>query len=107
MLDEHPKDSTFPYRVSTTGYRVGTPTPAKPSRVPKIPEEVDSLHPSVVLARGRAGEMFMMRPPQFHAISTALISSEEMAALLDQHPKRPRFRYRLATRGYHLLHAVG
>jgi len=67
----------------------------------------DSLDPSVVLARLRAGELFTIRSPQFHAFSSGLISPEEMAELLDRHPKKPRLRYKVSTTGYHVLYAVG
>jgi hypothetical protein len=66
----------------------------------------DSLEPSVVLARLRAGELFKIRSPQFHAIATTLISEEEMRALLDNHPKDPTFVYKVSTTGYHVLYDV-
>jgi len=61
--------------------------------------------PSVVLARLRSGELFVIQSPQFHAISSGLISAEEVAAILSQHPKDPTFKYR-ASSGYHVLYDV-
>jgi hypothetical protein len=66
----------------------------------------DALEPGNVLARLRAGELFTMGPPQFHAIAAGLVTPEEMAGLLDQHPKGPFLRYGLTTTGYHLLRAM-
>jgi len=66
----------------------------------------DSLDPATVIKRLRAGELFTMDSPQFHAISVGLVTPEEMAALLDQHPKGPFFKYGLTTTGYHVLRAM-
>lgn len=67
----------------------------------------DSLDPSVVLARLRAGELFTIPSPQFHAISLGLVTLEEMAELLGRHPKGPFLKHRISTTGYHVLYAIG
>jgi hypothetical protein len=67
----------------------------------------DALDPTVVLGRLRAGELFAIRRPQFYAISSELISQDEMITLLDRYPKAPRLQYKLSTTGYHVLYAVG
>ena len=67
----------------------------------------DSLDPSVVLARLRAGELFTIRSPQFHAIALGLISPEEITGLLERHPQTPPILYMVSTTGYHVLYDVG
>jgi hypothetical protein len=66
----------------------------------------DSLEPTTVLARLRAGDFFVMGPPQFHAIAVGLVSPEEMATLLEQYPRGPFLKYGITTTGYHLLRAT-
>ena len=61
------------------------------------------LEPSVVLARLRSGELFVMPYPNFHAISVDLVNAEEMNALLERLPKSDFLKYGLATTGYHVL----
>ena len=63
----------------------------------------EALVPSVIVERLRAGELFTMPYPNFHAISAALVGVEEMAELLDRWPRSQFLQYRLATAGYHVL----
>jgi hypothetical protein len=63
----------------------------------------ESLNPAVLVDRLRAGDLFTMRRPNFHAISVALIRPEEMTALLRRLPRSDFLDYRLSTTGYHIL----
>jgi hypothetical protein len=63
----------------------------------------EALDPSVIIQRLRAGELFTMPYPNFHAISAKLVKVEEMADLLDRLPRSQFLQYRLATAGYHIL----
>ena len=66
----------------------------------------DALEPATVLARLRAGELFTMAWPNFHAISVKRVTPEEMNDLLARLPKGQFFKYELTTTGYHLLSAM-
>jgi hypothetical protein len=61
------------------------------------------LESSVIVDRLRAGELFMMPWPNFHAISADLVSVEEMHSLLEKLPRRKPFKYGFATSGYHMM----
>ena len=65
----------------------------------------ESLNPSLVLKRLRSGELLKLPKPIYHAISTSLIDTNEIVALIDEHKPEPRPRYRLAP-GYHVLNNI-
>jgi hypothetical protein len=66
----------------------------------------ESLSPSRILERLRAGELFTMRFPNFHAISVDLVSTDEMTALWERLPRSQFLKYGLATTGYHILSII-
>jgi hypothetical protein len=61
------------------------------------------LQPAVLLGRLRAGELFVMPSPNFHAISVDLVKPDEVNALLEHFPKSQFFRSGVATTGHHIL----
>lgn len=64
------------------------------------------LSPAKILERLRAGELFKMSYPNFHAISVSLLTTEEMTALWERLPRSEFLKYGLATTGYHILSII-
>jgi hypothetical protein len=63
----------------------------------------ESLSPAVIVDRLRAGELFMMGYPNFHAIAVDLVSPDEMTALWAQLSRSKYLKYELAASGHHIL----
>jgi hypothetical protein len=61
------------------------------------------LEPAALLTRLRAGDLFVMPFPNFHAITVDLVKPEEMDDLLARLPKSEFLKYGVATTGYHIL----
>jgi hypothetical protein len=61
------------------------------------------LSPTVIVERLRAGELFMMGYPNFHAISVDLVSPDAMNALWDSLPRSKYLKRELTASGYHIL----
>lgn len=66
----------------------------------------ESLSPERVVERLRAGELFLMGYPNFHAISVNLVTTEEVTALWERLPKSEFLKYGLATTGYQIFSII-
>lgn len=64
----------------------------------------ESLEPEKVIERLRAGELFRITPPVFHAFSLRLVSAKEMVEIRQRQPLPKALQYKLTTGGYHVLH---
>jgi hypothetical protein len=67
-----------------------------------LPTSHESLDVSIVLKRLRDGQLISLPHPIFYAISTKVISVEEVAEIRRRYVGSPRIEYKLAP-GYHLF----